>query len=175
MSRMRVSLVRRALLALAPVLPSLPLQQAVASRPISDPRFSLLLPDGYAVSKRSTKQGTLFVAGDFPRAAVVSVSAWPLSELIEEEARGRSLPGMAADSASVPAGVTSLDDVKAILGGSADGLARVLLRRRDVESSSGSLASILLKTELTGQRLQVRIRARATPPPLPRAGTKRKC
>ena len=103
------------------------------------------------------------------------MSAWPLSELIEEEARGRSLPGMAADSASVPAGVTSLDDVKAILGGSADGLARVLLRRRDVESSSGSLASILLKTELTDQRLQVRIRARATPPPLPRAGTKRKC
>ena len=63
------------------------------------------------------------------------------AKLLEEEARGRALPGMAVEAPSFPAGgVRSLDDVLSVLGGgSADGLARALLRRRDREASSGAL------------------------------------
>ena len=39
-------------------------------------RFSLTLPSDYVVSKRSATQGTIFVAGNFPRASTISVTAW---------------------------------------------------------------------------------------------------
>ena len=150
---------RRALLALAPALSAFPVLvpplPAFASRPISDPRFSLLLPDGFAVSKRKATQGTLFVAGDFPRAAVVAVSAVPISDLITEEQQVQSLPGMAAQAPVAGlSSFTSLADVQQVLGGgTTDGLTRVLMRRRDRDASSGALMSKLVSFELSGARL----------------------
>ena len=148
---------RRTLIALAPVLPSifLPTLPASASRPFSEPRFSLLLPDGYAISKRTATSGTLFVAGNFPRASVVSVSAWPLPQLLAEEQAVLSLPGEPASLPGLPpGGVNSLDDAKAALGTSSiDGLTRALLRKRDRESSSGALTSVLSSSDLASGRL----------------------
>ena len=148
---------RRTFVALAPLLPSilLPPLPASASRPFSEPRFSLLLPDGYAISKRTATSGTLFVAGNFPRASVVSVSAWPLPQLLAEEQAVLSLPGEPASLPGLPpGGVNSLDDAKAALGTSSiDGLTRALLRKRDRESSSGALTSVLSSSDLASGRL----------------------
>ena len=83
---MRPLLPRRAFactLPLALLRPTVP--PAWAVRPYAEQRFRLDLPDGFAISKRSTSVGTLFVAGNFPRAAVVSVSAWPLQPLLAHE------------------------------------------------------------------------------------------
>eukprot|EP00964_Phaeocystis_antarctica_P005062 scaffold2766_cov42-Phaeocystis_antarctica.AAC.1 len=48
-------------------------------------RFLLDLPEGFVQTKRTAVTGTLFVAGDFPRFAVVSVTAWRVNELLAAE------------------------------------------------------------------------------------------
>ncbi len=45
---------------------------AASAKPFIDERFVLDIPDGYVVSNRKATTGTLFVAGNFPRASVVS-------------------------------------------------------------------------------------------------------
>ena len=49
---------RRALLALAPLLPFLSPVPNAAAKDILESRFTLSLPDGYAVSKRTATTGT---------------------------------------------------------------------------------------------------------------------
>lgn len=95
-------------------------------------RFSLTVPRGFVASKRSASQGTLYVAGDFPRAAVVSVTAWPVSELLAAEAAARSLPGLPAVASGAGASPAALADIAP-----PEELARILARARDREQGGG--------------------------------------
>lgn len=140
---LRPTLTRRALIPLIATTLTLPPPKAALAKPYSDPRFSLVLPDGFATSKRTAKEGTIFVAGNFVKGAVVSVCAWPLEPLLREDALLQALPGIEPPPpAKLPPSVRTLADVENALGGT-DNLARVLMRRRDRESSSGALTSVL--------------------------------
>ena len=95
--RLESSITRRAALLTTSALLSLsPTQPALADpRQYIDPqgRFALEIPNGFAQSKRTATTGTIFVAGNFPRAATISVVAWPLQELVAEDVKATSLPG----------------------------------------------------------------------------------
>ena len=123
-----------AALAAAPVRPA-------AAKLVADSkgRFVIGVPDGFAQTKRSATTGTLFVAGDFPRAAVVSVTGWPVKALLEADVSARNLPGLPAEPMAPVGAPAALSDL-----GSASTVARLLLRNRDRETSSGSLTSELL-------------------------------
>ena len=125
--------------------------RALADKPYLDgsSRFALTVPDDFVVtSKRSAASGTLFVAGNFPRASVVSVTAWPLAELFQDDAKSRDLPGLPASPQSAAAmrleGSSSLGDI-----GPAKEVANFLLRARDRDASSGALQSELLDSALS--------------------------
>ncbi len=136
----RASLSRRALLS-TPLVLGAPL--AASAKPFIDERFVLDIPDGYVVSNRKATTGTLFVAGNFPRASVVSVTAWRLQELINEDAKLQELPGIPAEAPPQVSG-TALKEI-----GSSAEAARLLLRARDRESSSGALSSELLDSSFS--------------------------
>ena len=137
---------RRAVLAGAALAPALALVAApvrpAAAKLVADSksRFVIGVPDGFVQSKRSATTGTLFVAGDFPRSAVLSVTGWPVRALLEADANARNLPGLPAEpTAPVGPPPAALQDL-----GSASTVARLLLRNRDRETSSGALTSELL-------------------------------
>jgi hypothetical protein len=140
LSRRTALLTTSALLTMSP--PSL-LPASAATKQYIDPagRFALEIPDGFAQSKRTAQTGNIFVAGNFPRAATISVYAWPLQELIAEDSRAQTLPGIQpAAPPKLPAGMRSMQDVQDVLGGETQ-LFNLILRKRDRESSSGALTS----------------------------------
>jgi len=145
---------RRLVLSLAPTLliPLHPLRASAKPALDAASRFALDIPDDYVVSKRKATTGTLFVAGNFPRFSVVSVTAWPLPALLLDDARGRALPGLPTSGADV-----TLAESATTLGsiGTANSIAQLLLRARDRDASSGALSSILLSSKLSddGSRL----------------------
>jgi hypothetical protein len=110
-------------------------------------RFSLTPPPGFVVLRRTAATGTIFVSGDFPRGAVLSVTAWPLAALLENDARALTLPGLPAPSpVPVPAQPPArLSDVVT----EANAMAQLLMRARDRETTSGELSSRLLSAEFT--------------------------
>ena len=120
-------------------------QPAWAVRPYLESRFSISLPDGFAITKKNGVSGTLFVAGNFPRAIVISVSVWALADLLAEDASNKALPGLDPPEPPVlPATATgSLTSLEAALGGR-ESFTRLLLRKRDREASAGALQSVLL-------------------------------
>ena len=142
---------RRVALALCtPSLFGWPAPAVWASKPYLESRFVVDIPDGFVVSKRKATTGTIFVAGNFPRASVVSITAWPLIPLLREDARSRDLPGFPAEPAlRVPDGPITLDAL-----GSAKDVSQLLLRARDRDASSGALQSVLSHAKLDGDRLQ---------------------
>ena len=88
----------------------------------------------HPVTKKGAQTGTVFVGGDFVKAAVVSVTVWPVAELLATDSAAQSLPGLpaAADATAV--------DVPAVLAGRepADKLVQVLLRARDRENAGNA-------------------------------------
>ena len=132
---------RRAVLTLAPALAA---QQAVlpaSANVVADAkgRFVLNLPDGFVQTKRTATTGTVFVAGDFPKFAVVSITAWKVNELLDADTADRSLPGLpAAPSAPSAQSPQSLDAL-----GSAKAVAQILVRARDREAKA-AIASELV-------------------------------
>ena len=152
-------LIRRSLVAIAPALLTgimLPMAPAVAdTRLYIDPsgRFSLEIPNGFAQSKRTATQGTIFVAGNFPRAATISVNAWPLRDIVNEEARSQALPGLEVPQPrALPASLNSLKAVQDELGGE-KAFTQLLLRKLDREKSSGALTSELISSTAQGEGL----------------------
>lgn len=136
------ALTRRAVLALP--LVAAPLAAHASGKLVVDEsnRFSLKLPAGFVASKRSASQGTLYVAGNFPRAAVVSVTAWPIGELLASDAAALSLPGMpAAKPRSTSMSPSSLSDIAP-----SEELAKILARQRDREQGGGLSSSVLSST-----------------------------
>ena len=90
-------------------------------------------PDRLAVCA----DGTLFVAGDFPRFAVLSVTAWRVDELLAAEQSQMSLPGLPAEpTAPVPA-PRALADL-----GSASAIAQILMRARDREAKAATSSEL---------------------------------
>lgn len=110
--------------------------------------FYIALPSGYVRSKRKATQGTIFVGGNFPRASIVSVTAWALDELLQQDAQAQSLPGLpAAPEIRKPAArLTSLKDL-----GSAQQVAMLLLRSRDREASAAAVQSELVSFKFDDQ------------------------
>lgn len=138
-------LTRRAVIALP--LAATPLAARAAGKLVGDDRFALSLPAGFVASKRSATQGTLYVAGNFPRAAVVSVTAWPIGDLLASDAAGLSLPGMpAAKPRAAPRSPSSLSDIAP-----SDELAKILVRQRDREQGGGLVSSLLSSSEDGGR------------------------
>jgi len=129
---------RRAVISV-PLFPLLVPPPASAGKPVIDKRFALDLPDGFVSSKRTSTTNTIFVAGNFPRAAVVSVTAWPLAALLEEDEAARALPGFAPDAPRFTASARSLSEIA-----EPDELAKLLIRARDRDASSGALSSVFL-------------------------------
>ena len=143
---------RRSLL-LMPMLAS-PLTAHAAGKLVVDSssRFALTIPSGFVASKRSATQGTLYVAGNFPRAAVVSVTAWPVGELLAADAAALSLPGMPAVTPNTEAlSAKSLSEIAPT-----EELARILARQRDREQG-GALNSEVLRCSLENGRLTVEL------------------
>jgi hypothetical protein len=142
---------RRSLLHLAPALPILLTPTASYAKPYSEERFSLIIPDGFALSKRTGTTGTIFVAGNFPRASVISVTCWPVTTLLEDDFKAQALPGI--EPAPVPPlrAPLQLSDLESALGGT-ENLAKLLLRRRDRDS--GALTSVLRSSEAQSQRVR---------------------
>lgn len=143
---------RRQVLLGAPALAALLLPSSASAAPYTaDPRFVVALPTGYAVTKKGAQTGTVFVGGDFVKAAVVSVTVWPVAELLATDSAAQSLPGLpaAADATAV--------DVPAVLAGRepADKLVQVLLRARDRENAGNALQSELLGSELANGELRL--------------------
>lgn len=142
--RLESSITRRAALLTTSALLSLsPTQPALADpRQYIDPqgRFALEIPNGFAQSKRTATTGTIFVAGNFPRAATISVVAWPLQELVAEDVKATSLPGIQPTPPKIPAAPQSLLEVQTALGGETQ-FFNMILRKRDRESSAGALTS----------------------------------
>lgn len=142
-----IGLTRRAVLALP--LAAIPLAAHASGKLVIDGsnRFALTLPAGFVASKRSATQGTLYVAGNFPRAAVVSVTAWPISELLASDAAALSLPGMpAATPRAAPRSPSSLSDIAP-----SRELTKILARQRDREQGGGLSSSVLSSTEDGGR------------------------
>jgi hypothetical protein len=133
------TLPRRAVLTLAPALALRTALHPAGAKLVTDPkgRFLLDLPDGFVQTKRTAVTGTLFVAGDFPRFAVVSVTAWRVDELLAAEQGQKSLPGLpAAPAASVQA-PQALADL-----GSASAVAQILVRARDREAKAATSSEL---------------------------------
>ena len=89
------ALPRRAVLTLAPALALRTALRPAGAKLVTDPkgRFLLDLPEGFVQSKRLAATGTLFVAGDFPRFAVLSVTAWRTCQALPTApATSRPLP-----------------------------------------------------------------------------------
>ena len=152
---MRLSRAEFANVALATsALLALPLDPAIAAatgKAYIDPlgRFALEIPQGFAQSKRTSSTGTIFVAGNFPRAATLSVVAWPLKDLLAEDARAQALPGIDPPKvAELPQWPALLTDVQGAVGGE-NALYKLILRKRDRESSSGALTSSPLGSATT--------------------------
>ena len=140
---------RRLVLGLAPYLLVFPTRPPPATAFV-DPgaRFALEVPVGFVQSSRkAATTGTIFVAGNFPRFTVLSVTAWPLRDLLNEDAQSQALPGLPASP--VPSG--SADPAPRDLSelGSAATVARLLMRRRDREASAGAVQSVLLASSLS--------------------------
>uniref|UniRef100_A0A7S0P3G6 Uncharacterized protein n=1 Tax=Calcidiscus leptoporus TaxID=127549 RepID=A0A7S0P3G6_9EUKA len=111
---------------------------------VIDSRFSLQIPDTFVASKRTATLGTLYVAGNYPRFTVVSVTAWPLTKLLADDAVAQTLPGLPLPQprkAALPG--SSLSEL-----GSPMEIGRLLLRARDREASSGAVQSELLDADL---------------------------
>jgi len=145
------ALTRRLVLALAtPCLVQLPALLPASATLVQDPRFLIDIPEGFVVSKRKATTGTIFVAGNFPRATVMSATAWPITSLLQDDAKGRDLPGLPA-SAQVQfrPGTETLEGL-----GSAKELALLLLRARDRDGSSGALQSVLNSSQYANGRLE---------------------
>ena len=133
------ALPRRAVLTLAPALALRTALRPAGAKLVTDPkgRFLLDLPEGFVQSKRSAATGTLFVAGDFPRFAVLSVTAWRVDELLAAEQSQMSLPGLPAEpTAPVPA-PRALADL-----GSASAIAQILMRARDREAKAATSSEL---------------------------------
>lgn len=145
------ALTRRLALALAPcvLVGNSPLVQPALAKTFADPRFILDVPDGFVVSKRKATTGTIFVAGNFPRFTVVSATAWPLAALLQDDAKGRDLPGLPSTTVQLNADATALSEL-----GSAKEVAQLLIRARDREASSGALQSVLVGCAFKGDRLE---------------------
>lgn len=111
--------------------------------------FTLTLPSGF-VRRQQIKAttGTIFVGGNFPRAAIVSVTVWPLDDLLEAEDAARSLPGLPQQKHRSSA-VNSL----AQIADTPKELAALLLRARDRETSNGVRESKLLDFSLSEGKL----------------------
>lgn len=134
------TLPRRAVLTLAPALALRTALLPAGAKLVTDPkgRFLLDLPEGFVQTKRTAVTGTLFVAGDFPRFAVVSVTAWRVDELLAAEQGQKSLPGLpAAPTASVQA-PQALADL-----GSASAVAQILVRARDREAKAATSSELM--------------------------------
>ena len=134
------TLPRRAVLTLAPALALRTALLPAGAKLVTDPkgRFLLDLPEGFVQTKRTAVTGTLFVAGDFPRFAVVSVTAWRVDELLAAEQGQKSLPGLpAAPTASVQA-PQALTDL-----GSASAVAQILVRARDREAKAATSSELM--------------------------------
>ena len=134
------TLPRRAVLTLAPALALRTALLPAGAKLVTDPkgRFLLDLPEGFVQTKRTAVTGTLFVAGDFPRFAVVSVTAWRVDELLTAEQGQKSLPGLpAAPKASVQA-PQALADL-----GSASAVAQILVRARDREAKAATSSELM--------------------------------
>ena len=96
------ALTRRAVLGAALPLGALPLGPARSLAAAAPPPFSIALPPGYVKSSRKATQGTVFVGGNFPRASVVSITAWPIDELLQQaEDLGVDTESDAMNAASV--------------------------------------------------------------------------
>ncbi len=122
------------------------------AKPAKDARFALSIPDGFAPSPRKATTGTIYVAGDFPRFAVVSVTAWPIRELLAAEMAAASLPGLPAPSPPSAADATSAPSFAAL--GAPEKAVLLLLRARDREASAGALESTLLSSKLEEAKLR---------------------
>ncbi|KAL1508400.1 hypothetical protein AB1Y20_004510 [Prymnesium parvum] len=120
-------------------LPLAVLPRPACSSSPGDP-FSIELPPGFVRSTRKATQGTIFVGGNFPRASVVSITAWPVDELLKQDAAALSLPGLPADSSvKLPSRpLTSIDDL-----GPAQSTGMLLTRARDRDATAGALQSEL--------------------------------
>ena len=118
--------------------------RAFVGKTFVDPagRFALTIPPKYAVLKRMATTGTIYVAGDFPRSSIVSVTAWPLAKLVESDAAAQALPGL-PPSPPRPAG-PSLADI-----GSPAAVAEMLIRERDREASQVGRSQLRGTPELT--------------------------
>ena len=135
-SAFKLNLNRRSVLVLAPALAAQPsaLVLPASAKVVADPkgRFVLDLPEGFVQTKRTATTGTVFVAGDFPRFAVVSVTAWRVNELLEADTADRSLPGLPA--APIASAVATPQSLEAL--GSAKAVAQILVRARDREAKA---------------------------------------
>lgn len=140
--RLMLTVVTAPLLAEWPTMP-------VSAKPFLDSRFALEIPEGFVVSKRTAQTGTVFVAGNFPRFTVVSVTAWPLSTLLQDDAKSRALPGLPSSPVELKSGAKTLQGL-----GDAKEVAQLLLRARDREASSGALQSSLVRGDYVESRLE---------------------
>jgi len=133
------TLPRRAVLTLAPALALRATLLPAGAKLVADPksRFLLDLPDGFVQTKRTAVTGTIFVAGDFPRFAVVSVTAWRVNELLAADTAGRSLPGLPAAPTPSAQAPQSLADL-----GSARAVAEILVRARDREAKAATASEM---------------------------------
>ena len=86
----------------------------------------------------------------------MSVVAWPLRELLDEDANAQALPGMQASAPpQLPplSELRSITDVQAAIGGPSDSFTRVLIRKRDRDANAGALTSTLLSSTTRGEQL----------------------
>lgn len=146
-----VSAGRRAVTGLLPLglLPLVLPRRACAAAPPAP--FELNLPAGFVRSSRTATTGTVLVAGNFPRAAVISVTAWPVDQLFEQDAAAKSLPGLPQAAASPT--VSAPTDLGQL--GSTQELVNLLVRARDRDATAGALQSQLVGYELTSDRTRL--------------------
>lgn len=125
--------------------PWLPLSTtpAAVAKPFLDARFAIDIPDDFVVSKRKSTTGTLFVSGNFPRFSVVSVTAWPVAALLQDDLKARDLPGLPVSQPLVRMGSSWAEM------GTAKEVVNLLLRARDREANGGALQSVLLDSSLS--------------------------
>jgi hypothetical protein len=138
---------RRAVVSAFPLVAALPAIPVFAA---DEERFSLALPPGFVRRmKIKATEGTVFVGGNFPRAAIVSVTVWPIDTLLQNDAASQSLPGLpAAAPRSAAAGTL------AQIADTPEELVKLLLRARDREANNGALQSRLLGYTLSDDKLR---------------------